>query len=233
MVRPQFLVRRLGRMPYLPCLNLQLQLLEQRLAGQGQDTLLLVEHPHVYTIGKREKQGDILWTPAELAARGVAVHKVDRGGQVTYHGPGQLVGYPIFHAARLHEMLTDSPEGSKFSYWWVERLQSALIATVAAHGVPECGVTKDVGIWVGPQRDRKIAALGLQLKQGCSMHGFALNVNPDLSYFSGIVPCGLADKFVTSLAAETRTNVTIEDVIPTVVARLEAEFQADARLVDP
>eukprot|EP00667_Euglena_gracilis_P018405 EG_transcript_19552 len=225
----RFVVRRLGVMPYLPCLELQLRLLEARLQGQVEDTLLLVEHPHVYTIGKRQTQGDILWSAETLRQKGVEVHKIDRGGQVTYHGPGQLVGYPIFNASRLHHRLTGAPEGSKFSYWWVERLQSILMKTVTAHGVPQCGVTSDVGIWVGDRLDRKVAAIGIQLKQGCSMHGFALNVSSDLGFYAGIVPCGLKDKFVTSLAAESADpTLSVASVMDTVVRAFEAEFQATA-----
>ena len=113
----RIVLRRLGALEYGKCLQLQFELLEKRLAGEIEDTLLLVEHPSVYTIGKRQKQADILWTPEELKERGVAVHKIDRGGQVTWHGPGQLVGYPIFNAGRLHSALTGAREGSKYSYW--------------------------------------------------------------------------------------------------------------------
>ena len=116
---------------------------------------------------------------------------------------------------------------TQFSYWWVNRLQDVLMNTIRAHGIPKYGLTEDVGIWVGDDLDRKVAALGLQLRQGCSMHGFALNVNPDLTFYDGIVPCGLKDKGVTSIAREVaRPDLTVDDVIPTVVREFEEVFQA-------
>jgi lipoyl(octanoyl) transferase len=183
------LVRRLGVVPYPEALSLQRSLVEERRAGREGDTLLLVEHPHVLTLGVRGDGGrsHILATPEVLAARGVEVHETGRGGDITYHGPGQIVGYPIL----------DLKPGRCDVHRYVRDLEEVLIRTAAGYGIVAERVEGLTGVWVG--RD-KLAAIGVRIARWVTSHGFALNVTTDLDYFGLIVPCGIADRGVTSLA---------------------------------
>ncbi|HWG75117.1 MAG TPA: lipoyl synthase [Acidimicrobiales bacterium] len=177
-------------------------------SGGAGDWLLLLEHPHVYTLGVRAKPEHVLVDPATVGAE---LLSTDRGGDVTYHGPGQLVGYPVIDV--------DTGAGATPSY--VEGIEQLLIDVLADVGLPGAGRLRGYpGVWVDPQgsNPRKIVAIGVRLSRGRSMHGFALNVAPELSYFSHIVPCGIADKPVTSLAAEG-VDVSMAAVVDAVVAR--------------
>jgi lipoyl synthase len=197
--------RWLGRVRYGDALALQHALWA---APPGNDWLLLLEHPHVYTLGVRTDPANILVDPASVGAERVVA---DRGGDVTYHGPGQLVGYPIRTVA--------TRVGSTPAY--VHGIEQLLIDTLADLGLPGTGRLDGYpGVWVDPDgpSPRKIAAIGVRLSKGRSMHGFALNVHPDLSYFANIVPCGIADKAVTSLAAEG-VDVDLRTVVDAVLAR--------------
>jgi lipoyl(octanoyl) transferase len=185
-------VRRLGLMPYAEALALQRALVEDRRANRIPDTLLLVEHPHVLTLGVRGDGGrsHILATAEALASRGVEVHETGRGGDITYHGPGQLVGYPII------DLKPDRCDVHRY----VRDLEDVLIRTASDYGVAAQRVDGLTGVWVG--RD-KLAAIGVRIARWITSHGFALNVTTNLDYFTLIVPCGITDRGATSLAQLT------------------------------
>ena len=177
----------LGRLGYRQAVRLQERLRDGVRAG-GSEHLLLLEHEHVYTLGRRADRADVRADAAWLAARGVAVEESDRGGQVTYHGPGQLVGYPILN------LDPDRRDVRRY----VHDLQEVLVRTLAGLGIAAEGRGKqtEIGVWVD---DEKIASIGVHLSRWLTTHGFALNVSTDLSYFDGIVPCGLAEVRMTSV----------------------------------
>ena len=181
-------VRRLGRLPYAEALALQRSLVEDRRAGRIPDTLLLVEHPHVLTLGVRGDGGrsHILATNEALAARGIEVHETGRGGDITYHGPGQLVGYPIINL---------NPD-RRDVHRYVRDLETVLIRTAADYGITAGRIEGLTGVWVG---NEKLAAIGVRIARWITSHGFALNVTTDLALFDLIVPCGIAGRGVTSL----------------------------------
>jgi lipoyl(octanoyl) transferase len=181
-------VHRLGLMPYEGALALQRSLVEQRQRGDIEDVLLLVEHPHVLTLGVKGDGGrsHILATPEDLASNGVEIHETGRGGDVTYHGPGQLVGYPIV------DLKPDRCDVHRY----VRDLEEVLIRTAADYGIAAGRVEKLTGVWVG---DRKLAAIGVRISRWVTSHGFALNVGTDLKFFDLIIPCGIVGRGVTSL----------------------------------
>lgn len=176
-----------GRLDYAPAWDLQHRLVEERVADGRPDTLLLLEHEPVFTVGRRGKVEH--W--AGLAAEGYEVHHVERGGSVTYHGPGQLVGYPIMR-------LNDHCPGPKA---YARLLEEVVIRTLADWGMTGRRVEKLPGVWIGDEPGEKIAAVGMRINKGVTMHGFALNVDLDLTPFSRITPCGIAGCPVTSMAA--------------------------------
>jgi lipoyl(octanoyl) transferase len=188
--RPEVEVRRLGLVPYAEALALQRELVEERRAGRVGDLLLLVEHPHVLTLGVRGDGGrsNILASAEVLAERSVDVYETGRGGDITYHGPGQLVGYPIL------DLKPDRCDVHRY----VRDLEEVLIRVAADYGVEAGRVPALTGVWVGGS---KLAAIGVRIGRWITSHGFALNVTTDLEYFKMIVPCGIADRGVTSLAA--------------------------------
>ncbi len=163
--------------------------------------LLLLEHDHVYTNGRGGYRAHLLADAATLARLGAAYHEVDRGGDITYHGPGQLVGYPIVDLNRIGRGVRD----------YVRGLETAIIRTVARFGVEATTVRGYTGVWVG---DEKLAAIGVKVGRSVAYHGFALNVCPDLAYFGHIVPCGLRDRGVTSLERLLGRAVFVEEVVP-------------------
>jgi lipoyl(octanoyl) transferase len=181
-------IRRLGRTPYAEALALQRSLVEERQRGRVGDLLLLVEHSHVLTLGVRGDGGrsHIVAEPAELAARQVELHEAGRGGDITYHGPGQIVGYPIL------DLKPDRCDVHRY----VRDLEETLIRTAADYGLVAGRVEGLTGVWVG---DDKLAAIGVRIARWVTSHGFALNVTTDLDYFHLIVPCGIAGRGVTSL----------------------------------
>jgi lipoyl(octanoyl) transferase len=199
-------VRRLGTIDYEHGLALQKDLVERRRRGEIPDTLLLLQHPHVITLGvrTRDDRSHIVATPEVLATRGVTVHETGRGGDVTYHGPGQLVGYPIFDLAPdrcdLHRYVRD--------------IEEALIRALAAFGVAAGRVSGLTGVWAGGE---KVAAIGVRISRWITSHGFALNVTTELDYFGLIVPCGITDRGVTSLARLLRREVPMAEVEAAVV----------------
>jgi len=186
----RLIVQDLGRRAYGEVLELQRALCRQRIAGEvDEDILLLVEHDPVVTLGRGTRAGSLPLPRSELERRGVEVFEVERGGDVTFHGPGQLVGYPVLDLRHHREDL----------HWYLRRLEAGLIGGLGRLGVaaePNPGLT---GVWT---RGRKIASIGIHVKQWVTFHGFALNVSTDLSYFDLIVPCGIRDVIMTSVAAE-------------------------------
>ena len=204
-------VRWLGRVPYGEADELQRALLERA----ADDYLLLLEHPPVYTLGKSADPAHVLVPPAFVGADLV---RADRGGDVTYHGPGQLVGYPIV-------TLPEWRAGQRDVVAYVRRLEAVLIAALADLGVQAGRDDGYTGVWVG---DEKVAAIGVRVSQGRTRHGFALNVDPDLSMFGHIVPCGIADRGVTSLAARLGAAPTMQQVVDAVTARFAEHFPYDA-----
>ena len=184
-------MRRLGRVPYADALALQRQLVEERRAGQIDDVLLLVEHPHVLTLGVKGDGGrsHIRAGADVLAACGVEIFEAGRGGDITYHGPGQLVGYPIL------DLRPDRCDVHRY----VRDLEEVLIRTAADFGVDAGRVEGLTGVWTGPGRRAKLAAIGVRISRWVTSHGFAFNVSTDLAFFDLIVPCGISDRDVTSL----------------------------------
>ncbi len=180
-------LRELGRTDYGQALELQRQLIAERQQGLIPDQLLLLEHPHVITLGRNGKAANLLASAEVLSRAGIAFYPTDRGGDVTYHGPGQLVGYPI----------VDLREWQRDVGAYVRAVEQTIIDTLADYGISAGRIPKLTGVWVD---DRKIAAIGVHIGRWVTSHGFALNVSTDLSYFQYIVPCGLT-KPVTSMAA--------------------------------
>lgn len=179
----------LGTAPYREAWDLQRRLVAARHAGAIPDVLLLLEHPHTFTIGRRGDDSEVLASPKHLASLGATVIEVDRGGLATYHGPGQLVGYPI---------LDLRPRGREV-HSYLRNLEEALINALRETGIPAQRVPQKTGVWVA---DRKIASIGVRFSRWISSHGFALNVTTDLSYFSHIVPCGMPAVTMTSVSQE-------------------------------
>src|SRR3954464_10899692 len=204
---------RAGLVPYEEAWEMQRQVHARRVDGEGPDTLLLLEHPSVYTAGKRT-------LPHERPFDGTPVIDVDRGGKITWHGPGQLVGYPIVALPDPVDVVA-----------YVRRLEGALIEVCAGFGVEAGRVEGRSGVWLpadepGPDSrwrpERKIAAIGIRVARGVTMHGFALNCDPDLGAFGAIVPCGIADAGVTSLSAELGRDVTIDEALEPVEKAMRA-----------
>jgi len=195
----------LGRVAYRPAFELQQIVAQLRAEEKLPDTLLLLEHEHVYTLGRRAPEEEILLDTDALAERGIAVERTDRGGRVTYHGPGQLVGYPIVRLATADLV------------GYVRSLERAMIAVAADFGVEAGPVEGLTGIWAG---DRKLGAIGIHVSRGITTHGFALNVDPDLSMFNGIVPCGIVDRGVTSIRELIGRSVAMDEVVRSATRRV-------------
>jgi len=210
-------VRRLGQIGYEQALALQKTLVAQRQRAEIGDQLLLLEHPHVITLGVKTRNdlSHVLETPESLAAQGVGLFETGRGGDVTYHGPGQLVGYPIVdlnpHRRDVHRYVRD--------------LEEVLIRAVARFGIQARRIDTLTGIWVDEAGgDAKLAAIGVRISRWVTSHGFALNVNTDLSRFGLIVPCGITDKGVTSMERLLGHQVPMAEVEDSVVREFEAVF---------
>ena len=211
-------VREIGVIDYQDAWRLQRELATARADEAGPDTLLLLEHPSVYTAGKRTE-------PDERPADGTPVIDVDRGGKITWHGPGQLVGYPIL---RLKDPID--------VVWYVRRVEEALIAVCDALGVRTGRVEGRSGVWLPADADgpeRKIAAIGIRVQRGVTMHGFEINCDPDMTAFERIVPCGIRDAGVTSLARELGRPVPVAEVLPlarkTVLAAMDGGLPVSDR----
>ena len=192
-------LKRSGLLDYEEALAIQRNLHAKISAGEEPNTLLLLEHPSTYTAGKRTLDD-------ERPLNGSPVIDVDRGGKITWHGPGQLVGYPIVRLANPHELVG-----------FVREIEAGLISVCREFGIDAVRVDGRSGVWICDESgERKIAAIGIRVASKTSMHGFALNVNPDLTYFDAIIPCGISDAEVTSLAKELGREITIEEVTPVV-----------------
>jgi lipoyl(octanoyl) transferase len=213
-------LRKLGRVDYQAALDLQRDLVEQRKRGEIDDQLLLLEHPHVITLGvkTRSDRSHILASDAALAADGVSVFETGRGGDVTYHGPGQLVGYPII------DLKPDRCDVHRY----VRDLETVLIDAVAEFGITAGRVAGLTGIWVGPAgQEAKLAAIGVRISRWVTSHGFALNVNTDLSRFGLIVPCGITDRGVTSMARLLGREVPMDEVADLVARHVARIFAVE------
>ena len=196
-------LQRSGLVEYEEALAIQRRIHQEVAAGQRPNTLILLEHPSIYTAGKRTLD-------SERPGNGARVLDVDRGGKITWHGPGQLVGYPIVRLSNPHELVG-----------FVREIESGIINACAELGINGVRVQGRSGVWiVDDQGERKIAAIGIRVASGTSMHGFAINVNPDLSAFDAIVPCGISDAAVTSLEKELGRSLTISEVTPIIEKHL-------------
>ena len=204
-------VVRLGVTGYLEGLALQGRLHGEVADGRGGDTLVLLEHSRVFTLGRRGDDRDVLADADTLARLGVEVHRTDRGGEVTYHGPGQLVGYPIVDLRRWG--------GGPLKY--VRTLERVIIEVLEAFGIEGVSEGRPTGVWVG---ERKIAAIGVKVGRRVTTHGFALNVCTDLSFFDYIVACGMADAKATSVSAELGRAVSVDEVAPVVAEAFGRAF---------
>jgi len=209
-------VRELGSIDYEQAWQLQRSLAAMRADEAGPDTMLLLEHPSVYTAGKRTEQ-------AERPDDGTPVIDVDRGGKITWHGPGQLVGYPIVK-------LADPVDVVQF----VRRLEQALIAVCDELGVPTGRVEGRSGVWLAADHrpERKIAAIGIRVQRGVTMHGFEINCDADLGAFEHIIPCGISDAGVTSLSLELGYQVTVADVLPLAERHMLAALDGSLPVAD-
>ena len=208
-------VHRLGSVPYGEAHELQERLVNARIRGAIGDTLLLLEHPKVITLGRGAKSENILMTPERLTALGFEVHEIGRGGDVTYHGPGQIVGYPIL------DLAPDRKDVRRY----VRDLEELMIQLAGAYGVEAGRVEKMNGTWI--EGARKIGAIGVRISRWVTMHGFAFNVSTDLSDFGVIVPCGIQDKGVTSLERELGREVPMDEVLDALEARFAGIFEAE------
>jgi lipoyl(octanoyl) transferase len=227
-------VEYLGRRGYGEVLELQRAMAAERIAGARPDTLILVEHDPVVTLGRSTKRENLLLSERALAARGVELFDIERGGDVTFHGPGQLVGYPIFdlqqHRPDLH--------------WYLRQVEQALIDALATYGIIGRRVEKYTGVWVesvipSEARDlhllsrRKIASIGVHARSWVTWHGFALNVSTDLSYFDMMVPCGIPHVTMTSISRELGRAVSLEEVVDRVTTAFTSVFDLTCVVPSP
>ncbi len=228
-------VQRLGLVPYVPTWELQEQLLAATLAikaanrqteATGQlpqstpNHLLFCQHPPTYTLGKSGKPEHLLLDEAALAAHGATFHRINRGGDITFHGPGQLVAYPLLDLENFRPDI----------HWYLRALEEAVIQTLTGYGLQAGRIAGLTGVWLdwqeGAANPRKICAMGVRCSRWVTLHGLALNVNTDLKYFGYIVPCGISDKAVTSLQAELGYAVPVEEVQERLLAALLTQFDA-------
>ena len=207
---PHITVLNWGSMPYQQAWDKQEALLQTQLAHKKngnptQNYLIFVEHPNVYTLGKSGNESNVLLTQTELAEQGIGYYKTNRGGDITYHGPGQIVGYPIIDLENFKPDIG----------WYLRSMEQAIINTLAHYNIVGERSPGETGVWLQPNvagRARKICAIGVRCSRWVTMHGFALNVNTNLSYFNHIIPCGIQLKSVTSMQAELGQEVEIETV---------------------
>ncbi len=200
-----------GLIPYEQGRKLQ-RVTHQLVSKGGSDQLILLQHPHVYTLGRRGNEEDILIDAQGLAEYGITVHHTDRGGEVTYHGPGQLIGYPIINLKRIKNI-------TPLKY--VAKLQTSIASVLCQFNIYSDSEDRPTGVWV---KGEKIAALGVRISEGTSSHGFALNVDTDLSYFDHIVACGMPEALATSISAQTRCHVAVEQVTRQVADSISDTF---------
>jgi len=207
----------LGRLGYGEALEMQRGIARERISGAiPQDVLLLVEHPPVVTLGRASKEKHLVASPEFLQSKGVELFEVERGGDVTFHGPGQLVGYPIIDLKRHRQDL----------HWYLRKIEEALINTLADYGITGERNTAFTGVWT---RGKKIASIGVHAREWVTWHGFALNVATDLSYFDLIIPCGIDGVVMTSIARELGSEqISMQDVHERVTAKFAEAFDVTA-----
>ncbi len=225
--RERIVVCDLGRTDYLPAWDLQRRVQQRLIRAKRGDppesiphVLLLVEHPPVYTLGKSGDESNLLLSEDALVRHGASFHRIDRGGDVTFHGPGQIVGYPLLD---LERFFTDV-------HRYLRMLEETIIRTCAEYGVKGGRVGGRTGVWIGPDDrgpERKICAMGIRCSRWVTMHGFALNVNTDLGYFSHIVPCGITDRDATSLSREVGREIDEGEVGDVAVRHFGRCFDAE------
>ena len=218
-------LRDLGLIDYNAAWQLQKELfnsaIEHKLAQtqmpEASHTLLVCEHPHVYTLGKSAEQKNLLLNEAELSDRNIATYNIERGGDITYHGPGQLVVYPIFDIEVLKIGVKE----------FVYRVEQCIINTLKYYGIESERIDGRIGIWIGKDtiNERKIAAIGIKCSRFVTMHGLALNVNTDLNLFNNIIPCGIVDKAVTSIEKEIGRSIDIIDVKNKLINEFSTTFE--------
>ena len=210
----------LGVMPYAAALELQRDVARRVISSEiAGDVLLLTEHPPVVTLGRASREGHLLVSPELLRARGAEVFEVERGGDVTFHGPGQLVGYPILDLKRHRQDL----------HWYLRQIEESLIRTLAGHGIVAGRQAGQTGVWTG---GRKIASIGVHAREWVTWHGFALNVSTDLSWFELMVPCGIAGVTMTSIERETGESLPLAMVADRVISSFSEVFDLTAQRID-
>jgi lipoyl(octanoyl) transferase len=207
-----------GRVPYSAANEAMHDLALRRARGEIPDLLILLEHPPVFTAGRRTDPGHLLLARRDIHRAGAEFHDVDRGGSVTFHGPGQLVGYPILDLRPAPDVMA-----------YLRSVEEVMIRACADLGIA-VGRNRDTGVWSG---DRKVCAIGVRVSRGVTLHGFALNCTTDLSWYQAIVPCGLPDRGVTSLTEVAGREVTVEEVLPVVARRFEEVFDRRLLLAPP
>lgn len=238
-------VLQLGTLDYATGIRLQQKIVQLRKDGRIGDVLLLLEHPPVITLGRNAKAANVIASPGQLSERGVEVFECDRGGDVTFHGPGQLVGYPVFDLRGFDS--TNSKRKTLGVVEYVRALEEVLIRTCADFRIPSERVTGLTGVWTSPERvgtkavvtppdselrfdtsdgEAKIAAIGVHISRGVTSHGFALNVNVDLGCFDLIIPCGITSKPVTSMAKELGEKLSLQEVAHSVSRNFGVVFQS-------
>ncbi len=233
MDKQQVSVEDLGRIEYKTAWNYQEKLLQANVAlksaarknddGYDPKTIqtkhhfLFCEHPPVYTIGKSGAMSNLIFSEAEMQEKGISFYPTNRGGDITFHGPGQIVGYPVLD---LEKLKTDIG-------WYLRNLEEVIIETIADYGIQTGRSKGETGVWLDadvPGKERKICAIGVRCSRWVSMHGFAFNVNTDLSYFKGIIPCGIENKTVTSLQQELGREINMEEVKGKIIQKFETIF---------
>ena len=218
--KPGWLILPEGPVPYGLAYRTMHDLAERRAAGDVPDTLMLLEHPPVYTAGRRSDQTHVRWTEAQIEAAGAELWHVDRGGSVTFHGPGQVVGYPIVDLGRRPDVIG-----------YLRKVEEVIIGACREIGVELGRDPTATGVWSG---DRKVGAIGVRVTRArVTLHGFALNCTTDLAWFDAIVPCGLADRSVTSLSELAGRMVTVAEMVPAVARAFEDVFELQLRAARP
>jgi lipoyl(octanoyl) transferase len=215
---PTLLITDLGLISYEDALAFQQRLVAARKANVIDDVLLFCEHPHVITLGRNANRSNLLASENVLRQKNVELHATNRGGDITYHGPGQIVGYPILNLDKIKRDVG----------WYVRTLEEAMIRATADFGITAYRVPGKTGIWVGAApSEEKLAAIGVHISRWVTSHGFAYNVSTDLRYFDLIVPCGIADRKATSLEKLLQRTVSLAEVKPRLAQHLAALFSRD------
>jgi lipoyl(octanoyl) transferase len=202
----------LGLIDYQKAWDLQKKTLEMRVKHKIPDVLYLLEHPNTYTLGKIADKNNLIGSEEYLRTNKISVYDIDRGGDITYHGPGQIVGYPI----------VDLNNWKRDTHKYLRALEETIITACASYGIKAGREPEYTGVWV---EDRKIAAIGIKVSRWVTMHGFAFNVNTDLSFFSGIIPCGITDKDVTSLKIEKGDEIDVQEAKSLIVKNFSNIFE--------